>query len=254
MPYQRTSRLPQTVMFMLALAAMLTWAAGADAGSVTADYTGASPSLVIEYTLQNMPGMTPPLTHQLTVAGELNWTPVSGLSSPFVSFCIELSQQISSKPGANQVTYNVVTLDNGSQPGIGTGGPGINGPLGTTKANQIRQLWGMFFADVNSNVTAAAFQIAIWEIIYGQWFTPFAHNIPGDPQMAIDGAAAIALAGTWVSDVQTSDPAVYQNNLVALTNPDVQDQVMMLAPAPGGLALAGIGLLTLLGYRRRIDH
>lgn len=231
---------------VLGLAALLAWAATVHAGPVTADYTGPGLSLAIEYTLQDVPGQSQPLPHQLTQAGELNWTTVSGvpgLPSQFVSFCIELTQQISSNPSVNPYSYNVVSLESSSQPA-----------LGTTKANEIRQLWGMFFADVNSDATAAAFQIAIWEIIYGSEFTPYPHNIPGFPQIAIEGATAIAQAATWVSDVQTPDPSAYDNSLVALTSPTYQDQLVSLAPGPGGFTLAGIGFLTLLGYRRRLAN
>jgi hypothetical protein len=272
MPIQRTNRFPRTVPslreFMriarshacraaLGLAALLTCAAGAvQAAPLTADYTIASPAVDILYTLQDKPGLPQPLPQLLTIAGELNWTTVSGvpgLSNQFVTFCIELNQPITTKPGMNQYTYNVAPLEDGGLPGLGYGGPGNNGPLGTTKANEIRQLWGMHYGDVTDVVTAAAFQITIWEIVYGPYFTPIADNVPGDPIIGTDGAAAIALAASWLADVQTPNPSVYENNLMALTSPTAQDQIVLIAPvpAPGGFTLAAIGAIALLGYRRR---
>jgi hypothetical protein len=260
MPIRRMSRFRTLEQFLrndtacrlvLGLAALLTWAVGAaPAGSITANFNGASPGVIIGFTFQDVPGLTPPLTEQLTVAGEFNWSTVSGapgLPNQFVTFCIELDQEIS--PG-NQYTYNLVPPEDGSQPGIGTGGPGNNGPIGIAKADQISQLWGMHFPDIDNAVTAAAFQITIWEIVFGSSFTPMVYT--GDPQSASDGAAAIALASTWLADVQTPEPQFYESNLVALTSPTAQDQVTVLAPAPAPLALAGIGLLGLLGFRRRI--
>jgi hypothetical protein len=222
------------------------------AGLVTANYKGAAPGLAIAYTLEDTPGMPQPLTKRLTMAGVYNWAKVSGgdaLPVHFATFCIELNQHISTAAVVNPYTYALVDLEDGSQPGIGTGGPGNDGPIGTVKANQIRQLWGMHHADVTDPVSAAAFQIAVWEIVYGPWFTPYPH--PSTPQLAADGAAAIALAASWVADVQTPNPSLYENRLLAMTSPQAQDQLVLYTPAPGGLTLAGIGLLGLLGCARR---
>jgi hypothetical protein len=219
--------------------------------TVTATINNISPGVLIDFTLKDQVNVTP--SRLTTVAGVSNWTTVSsnaGFADHFTTFCIEPNQYFDL---GHFYTYDVVDLQGAPNPGIGTGGPGNDGPMGPSKADQIRQLWGMHYAQVNDAVTAAAFQLTIWEIIYGQWFTPYAHQSPINPQAAVDGASAISLAQTWLNSVQIIDPSQFQSDLVGMSNSDQQDAVTLLTPAPPSLALAAIGGLGLLGYvgRRR---
>lgn len=228
-------------LLSLVVGLILVGAAQADPLAVTAKLNGVSPAVQINFKLQDKAG-SPAL--QSTSAGSFNWTTVSTnswLGAQFSTFCIELNQYIS--PGSSY-TYSVVNLEAGTNPGVGIGGPGTTGPLGQDRADKLRQLWGMHYDEVNSNITAAAFQIAIWEIIYGQYFTPYTTG-------AAAATAAINLSNAWVADVQVRDESQFEHRLVAITNGTAQDQLTLHTPVPASLVLAGVGMVSVLGWTRR---
>lgn len=237
----------------LVLASLVLTAAAARAEplQVKATLKNVSPGVRINFTINDQPGLPDPLPVHSTTAGVFNWTTVSsnaGFAPTFTSFCIELNQHIST---GGTYTYDVIDVENAPNPGQGTGGPGVNGPMGLDRANQIRQLWGTHFAEIGSdNVKAAAFQLAIWEIIYTEWFTPTPYAGGGATVLA-NGTAAIDLAMQWWNEVQTPDPTKYQHGLVANSSLIAQDEITLLTPAPRSFLLAGLGGLGLIGYVRR---
>ena len=111
--------------------------------------------------------------------GQLNWTAagpstnltqglnqnlndILGSGGTFSSFCIEGLQDVIF--GQHETwSLGVVTLDTAPAPGPAMGG---------TKAAQITELWDRHYSDtIGSNENAAAFQLAIWEIV-GDGVTP----------------------------------------------------------------------------------
>jgi hypothetical protein len=86
-------------------------------------------------------------------------------------------------------------------------------------------------------MTGAAFQTAVWEIVYDADFSLSVGNF-----RATGGATA--LAQNWLTDVKNSTVAYTAPNLVALTNPEGQDQI---AAAPVPLPSAAVGGLAVLG-------
>ena len=116
---------------------------------------GVAPSAITSYTLNGV--------KDFADAGVSNWTrsatnPGTFAGSPtpgekFGVFCLEPDQEF---PSGNTVAYNVIALD--SDP--------TNGPTGAAKANAIRELWGRFRGAIGTDGTkAAAFQMAVWEIV-----------------------------------------------------------------------------------------
>lgn len=87
-------------------------------------------------------------------------------NGPISAFCTELSEAAPE----TTLTYDVIALEQGPQPTSF-----LAGPMGTKKANYIRELWGRFYDSSWSgsgsyswqqNIKAAAFATAIWEIVY----------------------------------------------------------------------------------------
>jgi hypothetical protein len=224
---------------------------------------GSKPSIdyypgVVNWTVGTAPGSTP----------NASW--VGAVGSAFQTFCIELTQDIYS---GGTYTFKLVNLANAPKPGSGTTGNG-NG-MGSTKATAIEDLWTLDYKakwvtdstkTTTDNIEAAAFQLAIWKI-ENDWgdaktFDNFsAGNFQASAATGTDGAKAIAQATTWLTTLSNTNPnSVNPADLIALSSPGLQDQVMAVpsspsfvpTPAPSTLYLAVIGAaaLVLYGYRR----
>jgi hypothetical protein len=103
---------------------------------------------------------------------------------------------------------------------------------------------------VVDGLTGAAFQTAVWDIVYDAEFSLSVGNFRAT-------GWATALAQSWLTDVKNNQTAYIAPNLVALTNPEGQDQIAAVTPLPsaavGGLVvLAGTGLAR--GRRRARDR
>jgi hypothetical protein len=186
--------------------------------------------------------------------GAVNWTLVSSdtaISSHFSTFCLELTQGINP---SSTYTYTLANLANAPTPGSSRTGVGTNG-MGTTKANEIAQLWSAYYASIGGNGDrAAAFQLAIWKIEY-DWGDPYFDNFTSNPRtgaknyfQASGNSTAIGLATSWLDDLKsnTYTPA---SGLWAMTNPSAQDQIVQIpTPVPPGAAMATTGVICLFAY------
>jgi hypothetical protein len=97
---------------------------------------------------------------------------------------------------------------------------------------------------------AAAFQLAIWELI----FDPGDHDVSGGVFHVVAGSPAgiTALAQSWIDDLGSS--TTWQNwTIVRFSNPTRQDYVTGLykVPEPATLTLLAGGLLLLAWLQRR---
>jgi hypothetical protein len=184
------------------------------------------------------------------------WVPPAG--DGFTTFCIELTQDVS--PG-NVYTYQLTALANAPSPG--TVPAQANPPqagMGTIKADAIEELWGQDHSSIGSNGTnGAAFQLAIWKIEY-DWGTANFDTFAAGNFQATGNATVISQAKTWLDAVKNNPNSAPTANLIALSNPSIQDQVTELpgsvqpdlaAPAPPSLYLAVIGACILLWCLRR---
>lgn len=213
-------------------------AGSAQATTVGATFNGVSPSVSISYSLNGGASAT-------TNAGRFNWTQNSGpaLSSTpnFVTFCIELNQGI---PGG-VVQYSLVAPSAAPVPGP------QGSPMGAARADLLSELFGRFYATaLTSTNNSAAFQLAVWEI------TQDNATSGGNPSLNLTsgnfkvtnstvGSTVATTAQAWLNALNGTGARL---NVVALSSSTAQDQVTI--PAPGVIALAGLGGLAASRRRR----
>lgn len=161
------------------------------------------------------------------------------LGGSFRSFCADFFQDVS--PG-NNYTFNPVDVAALTD---------VAGPDSAIKVAKIQELYDRFYDSATDAERGAAFQLALWEILYD----PTNNNLssgnffaqgPGNP-------SAISIAQNWlnvIGDATIADPAK-KYNLVGLDSPSAQDQIVpQPIPAPAGVVLAVIGVAGLIARRR----
>lgn len=211
--------------------------ARADSLSVTATLTGvAYDGVLVTLGLNDGAGHTESVTG---IAGEYQWTQnsgsyVLGKAGSFSTFCIEITQDVSLN---TQYGYELASLQTSPQPTPNYWIP-TNG-MGSADATKIEQLWTADYSNVDNAATAAAFQFAIWKIIYGS-------------QLTFSGGSAVSsdltLANSWLTALPANEADA---NVVALSssytnspNPGSQDQI---TAAPSGYSSAPLPATALSG-------
>ncbi len=133
-------------------------------------------------------------------------------------YCVELAQ---SRPSSYYyTTYDVIEPESGPF------------SLSASKSTHLRRLFDMHLDDVTGDTSGAAFQMAVWEIIYetsGEYELNYYDYGDRGSFFAKDGTS-ITLANTWLADVVagTGNPDI---RLRILTDPCKQDYAMIL-PEP----------------------
>jgi len=230
---------------VIALTAVLAAAGAAAADSVDLTYTGPgngrSFSVVANGTTTDV------------FAGQLNFSVVNGsgstgvrLNGSLLTYCIDVLEPIG--PGLN--TYDLADLEDAPV----TAGS-ISPAMGAEKAAAIARLYtaaggNQFTAD---NDFAAAFQLAVWEVIADFSTTGTTLDInAGDFEVTstINLGTQSVLNGLLAAAADDSVAAFA--GLGALTNEGFQDQLYAVAvPLPGAAGLAAVGLAGVVVTRRR---
>ena len=252
------------------------------ADTVTAKLTGvdyAPPYTTVQLTLAN--SSNPTINNTQAIAGPEHWHQTGGTlnigdtNGDFTTYCIEIMQDV-----VLNSTYNftVAVVKDAPTPGtlvVPNPGPNLPGPMGQAKADMIGKLWALHHSDTLSNdaanlfdkaAGAAAFQTAIWEIVYensGTLNLSTGDLIATATASSVTSSRAISIASSWLSEL-SNNVTYTAPNLKAISSSGYQDQIFEL-PVPQGApgtplpsaACAGLALLGLLGAssrRRRADR
>lgn len=230
---------------VIAMTAVLAAAGAAAADSVDLTYTGSgngrSFSVEINGVATNV------------FAGQLNFAVVNGsgstgvqLNGPLMTYCIDVLEPV----GAGQNTYDLAALEDAPV----TAG-GIAPAMGVEKAAAIARLYTAAGGDqfASDNNFAAAFQLAVWEIISDFGTTGATLDINnGDFEVtsSINSGTQSVLTGLLAA--AADDSVATFAGLGALTNSGMQDQLYAVAvPLPGAAGLAAVGLAGMVVTRRR---
>jgi hypothetical protein len=213
--------------------AILLSAETCQAGTITAELTGTTNNGAPTVSINDGSGsatLTP-----YNFAGYINWTLKSNNSSSailptFNSFCIELTQDVNI---GGTYTYAIAALEDSPSPGsAATGGPS---GMGSVKADALRRLWGGFYSDTMSKNDAAAFQLAIWKIEYDGIASTISDFSHGNFRASSTTSAVITTATQLYNNVVTNvyDESLAASNLIALSDPVLQDQITYTGNSPG---------------------
>jgi len=167
----------------------------------------------------------------------------SALNGHWITFCTDLNQYVTQ----SVQSYDVVSVS--SMPD--------NQPMGALKAAAIADMYtyaaGSHLLTTTSNDLAAAFQLAVWEIVI-DYTAAAGHNLSitsGSFQATATGGSALtAGVSTQLSNLFAAVGNVSgTTSLIGVRSGSSQDQLIPV-PAAGPLALAGLGLLCVARRKR----
>jgi hypothetical protein len=164
------------------------------------------------------------------------------------SFCVQIFEGVTA---GESYTYDFTDVSNVPD------SPPAPGAMGALKAALVQDLYTRFHAGLQTDVQAAAFQIALYEISHENLTASDAAGalaqldlargaFQASAQSASFQAAADMLAALGEGGFRTSG-----DSLRGLTNATAQDQIL-LVPVGAPAVLAGLGLVGVAVLRRRL--
>jgi hypothetical protein len=269
-------RLNRCAALLLAVAAGCAGVTSARADTVTGSTLSPLPADQLGIKLNGIQGI--PNGSETVYAGAINWSRSSSTgtvggfetynsagagtvgTATFTSFCIDIVQDVYVPGGP--YTYNVV--DPTAAP---IESPGSYNLITSAEKYQLQALWGDYISTAMKTADGqAAFQIAIWDIVFGTNKTSVTDT---SSAFSVYNASSnvTSLANTWLTQSLTdsTNPATFAN-LLALTSTSAQDQLVstggglgsppsVSVPLPmaaqGGIALLGLTAVRQLRSRSR---
>ncbi|MFG0329775.1 MAG: PEP-CTERM sorting domain-containing protein [Phycisphaerales bacterium] len=214
-----------------ALAVVAGLGAPAAADTIEVTFNSVSPNQSVRYSIDAGNSF------DSTLGGTFNWTRTNGTYTgggavgDFSSFCIELTEFVSP---TGSYTYDIVEVEDAPS--------SFFGGMGSVRAGKLARLFGQFHQETWTANEAAAFQVAVWEITHD------------DDGSVYTGTFQVSGSEAYIADAQSLidniDPNGDRATILAMVGDDQQDHVF-LVPAPGALALFGMGGALMLGRRRR---
>lgn len=186
-------------------------------------------------------------------AGQLSHTFSGGvglgakLNGTQITYCTDLAQFVAT----NTTLFNVVQVETMPTPA-----------MGSAKANAIRDIYGwangsQFNAatTTSNNEFAAAFQMAIWAIVYNYDSVTLGSISLTGPGVTIKNTNGTSITGsllTAFNNIVANVGGGLRNGqeVFGVSNASFQDQLVII-PNPAPAMIAGAGVLGLVGIRRR---
>ncbi len=241
------------VAVLLAATLLLTAAARAD---MVLTYTGNGP----------VQGLTMHATYtpyDPMPAGVFNFTvnsggPENGFGPTLRSFCAEIFTDVLHGLPTPYAVVPVGQLGDLQSPPRSIPADPIN------KTNYLTELFGRYYASTNTPEGAAAFQFAVWEILYDPItdLNVATGNIRFDPDSPAAlgqtvGSSTATTAASWLGSLSgdttqfTNNPTYAGYEVVGLSSVDYQDQITIRptpgVPAPPALLLGLFGVAAVIG-------
>lgn len=207
------------------------FAAACLAVGVLAGGSAAASTITLNYVGSSVFG-TPNLSETVRIEGP-GRGPINVQAGPFrmtdgiddfVLWCFDIAQNV-----GNGVTYHAAS-----------------NPLGSERASLLNRLFTSHYDKIDTTVEGAAFQIAIWEIVYENLAGPL--SVSGGLFEAWNNAGVTSLANSWLSNLGTEETYSISYFLSG-TNQDLLTAAPV--PLPAGVLLLGTGLGALVIARRR---
>lgn len=172
----------------------------------------------------------------------------------FVAYCVETGQDLGINTSNSHA--DVVPLL-GATTQL-TGAPG-SGPVffDATRTAMMERLWGGFESAVVDQHTAAAFQLAVWELAFDvdQTLVGGASLLHAPAVDLGDALSAASIAEGWLAQVRNLNVVLETPALLLMTDPTVQDLITLAPvpniPEPSSVVLAMLGALGLGLFARR---
>lgn len=232
-----------STMLCGAVAALSCLTGAAVAGPIAVDFRGTALGKSASVTF--MSGDSSAFTNRNLFVGQLVHRLGTGASAKdFITYCIDLTQY------AGDGTFNLTPLHNAP---LTNPAPHNKWQLVHGQVDAINSLYNASFDSVDTNAKAAAFQAAIWEIVFdwesvdgGTFSAGNTANMTGGRVRINNNVSNSLYAGYLNAAVAGADKS---GRVAAITSLDKQDQLVVI-PLPSAGAMAGAGML-LVGARRR---